>query len=88
MPSPTPYGMGPGMEVVHFQKSFSYELHERCRPVHKTHVQQPPHLMRVRVNLLKIICARNCIKCLELYRKVIFANPLPLQGGINLKEKC
>ena len=37
----------------------------------------------VRVNLLKHYFTRSCIKCPELYRKVIFANLHPTAWGIS-----
>ena len=54
------------------------------------HVHQSPPLtgIRVRVNLLKTFCARNCIKFPELYRKVMLASFHPWdgdEGGIYLK---
>ena len=66
-----------------FRKKICKELNERSRSVHKTHVHQP-HLSwgRGKVQFTEIFYARNCIKCPELYRIVMFVNTVQQGWGM------
>ena len=72
-----------GMEEVNLHKECLLGI-ERSRPLYtKIHVHQPPPLMGMggRVSLLKTLCARNYMKCPELYRKLCFPTISPLGVG-------